>query len=138
MLICVFVLFVRTKKKNRKKRNVPTMLSIGAVRWCVKPVWFTGDQFSHIFVKKGFKTALMILLYYYYCEGTYLVKEFPHNLCLCFDTAFLQGVIKVTGNTFAEIVAGYGLQNDDSKTQPFRIYLSHLQLFLSFMVNLFI
>ena len=36
-LICVFVLFACVKK--RKKRKVSTMLSIGAVRWCVKSVW---------------------------------------------------------------------------------------------------
>ena len=53
LFICVFVLFVRAKKREQKKEkspqnvdvlntDVPTttlMLSLGAARWCVRPVW---------------------------------------------------------------------------------------------------
>ena len=38
-LICVLCFLRARRKENRKKRKAATMLSIGAVRWCVKPVW---------------------------------------------------------------------------------------------------
>ena len=41
-LICSFAFlcfFCARRKENRKKRKVSTMSSIGAVRWCVRPVW---------------------------------------------------------------------------------------------------
>ena len=34
-----FLCFLYARKENRKKREVPIMLSIGAVSWCVKSVW---------------------------------------------------------------------------------------------------
>ena len=38
-LIYLFAFLCARRKENKKKRKIPTMLSIGAVRWFVKPVW---------------------------------------------------------------------------------------------------
>ena len=37
-LTLLYFLWAR-RKENTKKRKVPTMLSIGAVCWCIRPVW---------------------------------------------------------------------------------------------------
>ena len=53
-----------------------------------------------------FYKSLLPFLTFVNCEGSFLAEGILHNLCPCFDIAFVQlGVITRTRNKFFEIVA---------------------------------